>query len=87
MAGQLLLSTKKVAVLSTRPGYDMSALQPCNHPEADTIRTIQHLAHAEANGHKKAFVRTVHGDVGIRFFNTSGLTELNTDIYKDSLAL
>ena len=50
MSGKLLLSTKKDAVLSNRPGYDMSALQPCNHPEADT-RIFLHLAHAGANGH------------------------------------
>lgn len=74
MSGKLLLSTKKDAVLSNRPGYDMS----CNHPEADT-RIFLHLAHAGANGHKKAFVQTVDSDVvilAIRFFNTLGLTEL-----------
>ena len=78
MSGKLLLSTKKDSVLSNRPGYDMSALQPCNHPEADT-RIILHLAHAGVNGHKKAFVQTVDSDVvilAIRFFNTLGLTEL-----------
>ena len=58
MSGKLLLSTKKDAVLCNRPGYDMSALQPCNHPEADT-RIFLHLAHAGANGHKKALVRTL----------------------------
>ena len=64
MSGKLLLSAKKDAVLSNRPGYDMSALQPCNHPEADT-RILLHLAHAGANGHEKAFVRTVDSDVVI----------------------
>lgn len=80
MSGKLLLSTKKDAVLSNRPGYDVSALQPCNHPEADTWIFL-HLAHAEANGHKKTVVWTVDSDVvilAIRFFNTLGLTELWT---------
>jgi len=73
MSGKLLLSTQKDAVLSNRPGYDMSALQTGNHPEANT-RIILHLARAGTNAHKKTFVWTV---VTLAFrFNTLGLTEL-----------
>ena len=42
LSGKLLLSIKRYAVLSNRPGYDC-LLQPCSHPEA---RIILHLAHA-----------------------------------------
>ena len=52
MSGKHLLSTKKYTVLSNRPGYDMSALQPCNHPEENKI--LLHLTLARANGHKKS---------------------------------
>jgi len=69
MSGKLLLSTQKDAVLSNRPGFDMT----CNHPEANT-RIILHLARAGTNAHKKTFVWTV---VTLAFrFNTLGLTEL-----------
>jgi len=44
MDGILLISTESENVLSNRP-FDVSALQPCNHAEADT-RIILHLAHA-----------------------------------------
>ena len=75
--GELLLSTKFDSVLSNRP-CEVSALQPCNHSEADT-RIFLHLAHAVAQGHKKASIRTVDSDVvvlAIRFFSTLGLSEL-----------
>ena len=44
LGGKLLLSTKCERVLSNRP-CDVSALEPCNHSEADT-RIFLHLAHA-----------------------------------------
>ena len=34
-------------VLCNRPGFDLSTLKPCNHPEAD-MRMVLHLAHAGA---------------------------------------
>ena len=77
MGGKLLLSTKVESVLSNRP-CDLSALQPCNHSEADT-RIFLHLQHAVAQGHQTAYVRTVDSDVvvlAIRFFSTLGLSEL-----------
>ena len=77
MGGKLLLSTKCDSVLSNRQ-CDVSALQPCNHCEADT-RIFLHLAHAAAHGHHKAYVRTVDSDVvviAIHFFSTLGLSEL-----------
>ena len=75
--GKLLLSTKFDSVLSNRP-CEVSALQPCNHSEADT-RIFLHLAHAVAQGHKKASIHNVDSDVvvlAIRFFSTLGLSEL-----------
>ena len=56
----------------------MSALQPCNHSEADT-RIILHLAHASSQGHIKAFVHTVDSDIivlAIAFYEQLGLSEL-----------
>ena len=41
LGGKLLLSTKCERVLSNRP-YDVSALEPCNHSEADTM-IVRHL--------------------------------------------
>ena len=76
LGGKLLLSTKCERVLSNRP-YDVSALEPCNHFEADT--RIFHLAHASGQGHQAAYVRTVDSDIvvlAIRFFPTLGLVEL-----------
>lgn len=75
--GKLLLSTKGENVLSNRQA-DVSALQPCNHAEADT-RIFLHLAHAAAQGHKIAIVRTVDSDVvvlAIHFFSSLGFLEL-----------
>lgn len=77
LRGKLLLSTTLENVLTNRP-CDVSALQPCNHPEADT-RIFLHLAHAVAQGHKTAYIRTVDSDVvvlAVRFFSTLGLSEL-----------
>ena len=48
LGGKLLLSTKCERVLSNRP-CDVSALEPCNHSEADT-RIFLHLAHASWQG-------------------------------------
>ena len=58
--GKLLLSTKSESVISNRP-CDVSALQPCNHSEADT-RIFLHLGHAASQGHQKTYVRTVDSD-------------------------
>ena len=77
MKGALLLSTNLENVISNRT-YDVSALQPCNHAEADT-RILLHLAHAAQHGHRKAVVRTVDSDVVVlcvHFFLTLNLTEL-----------
>ena len=52
MKGVLLLSTNLENVLSNRT-YDVSALQPCNHAEADTTILLL-LAHAAQHGHRKA---------------------------------
>ena len=73
MDGRLLLSTDCEMVLSNKP-FDVSALQPCNHAEADT-RIILHLAHASSQGHDKAFVRTVVV-LAIAFFEQLKLSEL-----------
>ena len=75
--GKLLLSTEFEKVHSNKP-FDVSAIQPCNHTEADT-RIILHLAHASTQGHDKAFVRTVDSDIvvlAIAFFDRLGLSEL-----------
>ena len=64
-------------MLSNKP-FDVSALQPCNHAEAD-MRIILHLAHASSQGHDKAFVRTVDSDIvvlAIAFYEQLGLSEL-----------
>jgi len=74
---KLLLSTKGENVLSNKQA-DVSALQPCNHAEADT-RIFLHLAHAAAQGHKIAIVHTVDSDVvvlAIHFFSSLGFLEL-----------
>ena len=57
IGGKLLLSTKCERVISNRPCH-VSALEPCNHSEADT-RIFLHLAHASVQGHQTAYVRTV----------------------------
>ena len=46
MGGILLISTESEKVLSNK-SFDVSALQPCNHAEADT-RIILHVAHASS---------------------------------------
>ena len=74
--GKLLLSNKCERVLSNRP-CDVSALEPCNHSEADTWIFL-HLAHASGQGHQPAYIRTVDSDIvvlAIRFFPTLGLVE------------
>ena len=75
--GKLLLRTKGKNVLFNRK-TDVSALQPCNHAKDDT-RIFLHLAHAAAQGHKIAIVRTVDSDVvvlAIHFFSSHGFLEL-----------
>ena len=75
--GILLISTESEKVLSNKP-FDVSALQPCNHAEADT-RIILQLDHASSQGHDKAFVRTVDSDIVvlvIAFYEQLGLSEL-----------
>ena len=77
MDGILLISTEFEKVLSNKP-FDVSALQPCNHSEADT-RIILHLAHTSSQGHAKVFVRTVDSDIvvlAIAFYEQLGLSEL-----------
>ena len=77
MGGKLLLSTESEMVLSNKP-FDMSALQSCNHAEADT-RIILHLMHASSQGHEKAFIRTVDSDIvvlAVAFFVQLRLKEL-----------
>ena len=77
MRGKLLLSTNFENVLSNRH-CDVSALQPCNHSEADT-RIFLHLSHAAAQGHRIAYIRTVDSDVvviAILVFTTLGLSQL-----------
>jgi hypothetical protein len=61
MSGNLLLSTKGTTVLSNQD-TDCTALEPCNHSEADT-RIILHLHHAATKGHTIAYIRTVDSDV------------------------
>ena len=51
---KLLLSTKYERVLSNKP-CDVSALEPCNHSEADTM-IFRHLAHASGQGHQTAYM-------------------------------
>ena len=41
---------------------ELSAFYPCKHEEADT-RMMLHLQHAAANGHERAYLRTVDTDV------------------------
>ncbi len=75
--GKLIISTVSQTVLSNKP-FDLSALHPCNHAEADT-RIILHLAHAASNGHSKAFVRTVDSDIvvlAVSFFSELSFSEL-----------
>ena len=57
---KLLLSTKSESVISNRP-CDVSALQSCNHSEADS-RIFLHLGHAVSQGHQKTYVWTVNSD-------------------------
>ena len=76
MDGILLISNESEKVLSNKP-FDVSALQPYNHAEADTC-IIQHLAHA-LQGHDKAFARTVDSHfvvLAIAFYEQLGLSEL-----------
>ena len=54
LGGKLLLSTKCERVLSNRP-CDVSALEPCNHSEADT-RIFLHIAPASGQGHQTAYM-------------------------------
>ena len=76
----LLLSTKGDNVVCNKP-CDVSALQPCNHTEADT-RIMLHVKHGAQYGHTSIFVRTVDSDVlilAISFFQElqqSGLQQL-----------
>ena len=66
LGGKLLISTNCDRVLSNRP-CDVSALEPCNHSEADTMTP------------DSLYVRTVDSDIVnlvIRFFTTLGLLEL-----------
>ena len=51
---KLLLSTKCDRVLSNIP-CDVSALEPCNHPEADTM-PFRHIALASGQGHQTAYM-------------------------------
>ena len=77
MDGILLICTESEKVLSNKP-FDGSALQPCNHAEADT-RIILHLAHTSSQGQDNAFVRTVDSDIVvlvIAFYEQLGLSEL-----------
>ena len=77
MKGRLLLATYLETVLSNRD-IDLTTLQPCNHPKADT-RIILHLAHASEYGHTTADVCVVDCDfvvLAVRYFNTFGLSEL-----------
>ena len=53
LGGKLLLSTKCERVLSNRP-CDVSALEPCNHSEADTMM-FRHRAHASGQGLQTAY--------------------------------
>ena len=57
----LLISIESEKVLSNKP-FDVTALRPYNHAEAD-MRIILHLAHASSQGHDKAFVRTGDSDI------------------------
>ena len=53
-------------------------INPCNHEEADT-RMLLHVAHATAQGHQKASIRTVDTDVivlAVSHFQHLQLTEL-----------
>ena len=54
LGGKLLLSTKCERVLSNRPS-DVSALEPCNHSEADKM-IFRHIAHASGQGHQTAYM-------------------------------
>ena len=54
LGGKLLLSTKCERVLSNGP-CDVSALEPCNHSESDTM-VFRHLAHASGQGHQTAYM-------------------------------
>ena len=54
LGGKLLLSNKCERVLSNRP-CDVSALEPCNQSEADTI-IFRHLAHASGQAQHTAYM-------------------------------
>ena len=54
LVGKLLLSNKCERVLSNIP-CDVSALEPCNHSEADTM-IFRHLAHPSGQGHQTAYM-------------------------------
>ena len=55
------MTTKGSEVL-TNMDADVKAITPCNHSEADS-RIILHLAHGVAQGHQKAYIRTVDSDI------------------------
>ena len=54
LGGKLLLSTKCERVLSNRP-CDVSALEPCNYSEADTM-IFRRFAHASGQGPRTAYM-------------------------------
>lgn len=60
-AGKEFYTTDGPTVLSNS-ARDKSALEPCNHEEADT-RIMVHIGDAAAQGHTKIMVRTVDTDV------------------------
>lgn len=60
-----LITTKADLVLSNK-ATDLTALSPCQQEEADT-RMMLHLHHAAAQGHQKAYMRTVDSDVVVLF--------------------
>ena len=77
-----ILATYLEDVLSNNPNVDVSAIQPCNHEEADT-RLLLHALHASNNGFQKLLIVTVDTDVvilAIHHFFSLGLEELWVEI-------
>ena len=77
-----ILATHLEEVLSNNPDVDVSAIQPCNHEEADT-RLLLHALHASNDGFSKLLIVTVDTDVvvlAIHHFWSLGLDELWVEI-------
>ena len=76
------MATHLEEVLLNNPNVNLSAIQPCNHEEADT-RLLLHALHASRNGFKKLLIVTVDTDVvvlALHHFFSLDLQELWIEI-------